>query len=265
MMARRVRPRTGDDLRAANAVLRQRDERMSRPRPRVQPLQTRRPAPSHSSPDYFVPPPTSYQAPRSPSPSPPPPPARKPAAKPAARKPNPPRAAKPSSKPYRRRARPSPLPISRRRSPRRSPQPTSPRPSSSAKPPQQTAAEAREAQDPGREAERAAEKKKPRAKVTRSRRGGRPRSPPRTRSSTTPGGQDEARCVPRLFISLRREDETEILLSQVTDSEQTKPPAPYLQAGVRRPIRSTKPTPARSAVLPVRFSPAPAQAHPTSL
>ena len=29
---------------------------------------------------------------------------------------------------------------------------------------------------------------------------------------------------------------------QVTDSEQTKPPAPYLQAGVRAAIRSTKPT-----------------------
>merc|ERR1719478_1219301 len=39
---------------------------MARRRPRVQPSQNPAPAPSYSSPDYFVPPPTSYQAPRSP-------------------------------------------------------------------------------------------------------------------------------------------------------------------------------------------------------
>ena len=164
MMARRVRPRTGDGLRrAANAVLRQRDERMSRPRPRVQPSQNPAPAPSYSSPDYFVPPPTSYQAPRSPSPSPPPPPARKPAAKPAARRIL---LALMSKVPQNRRprARPSPLPISRRRSPRRSPQPTSPRRCSIGESSRETAAKPRVARTPAAKPTRCAMKKKPRAK-----------------------------------------------------------------------------------------------------
>lgn len=97
MMARRVARHTGDDLRAANAVLRQRDQRMSVPRPRVQPSANPTHAPSYNDSDYFTPPPTGIGAPRSPSPSPPPPPAPRShkAAKPAARKPSLPRAAKP--------------------------------------------------------------------------------------------------------------------------------------------------------------------------
>ena len=49
--------------------------------------------------------------------------------------------------------------------------------------------------------------------------------------------------MPRLFL-FRCVEKTRprYFFPQVTDSEQTKPPAPYLQAGVRAAIRSTKPT-----------------------